>query len=195
MPTSTDKTSGTAVLPRVVAGADSGKPESDLLQHDKIMQQTAERFCSAFERASRRWERIVYPGIGLVLVLAMLGFYHIQTLSSDMRMIAQRIDPNMDVHMQRLADSVETLTVRISEMSTTMNTMSQHVGTMSRDITAMNGQMVHLGRLQSIENQMHHINGNMSVMLGQMDSMRLNFSSMNRNISKPMGFMNSFMPW
>lgn len=162
---------------------------------EQALQQTADRFCKAFERASRRWERIVYPGIALVLVLAMLGFYHIQTLSTDMRMIAQRIDPNMDVHMQRLADSVETLTVRVSEMSTTMNAMSQNVATMSKDMSAMNQQMVHLGRLQSIETQMHHINGNMSVMLGQMDSMRMNFTSMNRSISKPMGFVNSFMPW
>lgn len=168
---------------------------SQLSPSEQVLHQTAERFCTAFERASQRWERIVYPGIALVLVLAMLGFYHIQTLSTDMRMIAQRIDPNMDVHMQRLADSVETLTVRVTEMSTTMNTMSQHVSLMSKDMSAMNQQMVHLGRLQSIENQMHHINGNMSVMLGQMDSMRMNFSSMNRNISKPMGFMNSFMPW
>jgi hypothetical protein len=66
---------------------------------------------------------------------------------------------------------------------------------MSKDMAAMNQQMTHLSRLQSIETQMHHINGNMSVMLGQMDSMRVNFTSMNRNISKPMGFMNSFMPW
>lgn len=182
-----------SVSPDVRDVAAGGPPP--LSPSEQALQQTAERFCMAFERASRRWERVVYPGIALVLVLAMLGFYHIQTLSTDMRMIAQRIDPNMDVHMQRLADSVETLTVRITEMSTTMNSMSQNVATMSKDMSAMNQQMVHLGRLQSIETQMHHINGNMSVMLGQMDSMRMNFTSMNRSISKPMGFVNSFMPW
>ena len=166
-----------------------------LSHSDKVLHQTAERFCTAFERASSRWERIVYPGIALVLVLAMLGFYHIQTLSNDMRMIAQRIDPNMDIHMQRLADSVEKMTVRMGDITQTMDTMSKNVALMTKDMSAMNQQMVHLNRLQSIEAQMQHINGNMSVMLGQMDSMRMNFTSMNRSIAKPMGFMNSFMPW
>ncbi len=193
MSNGTGEATATNVTPE--ADAIARGASSPLSPSEQVIHQTAERFCTAFERASQRWERIVYPGIALVLVLAMLGFYHIQTLSTDMRMIAQRIDPNMDVHMQRLSDSVETLTVRITEMSTTMNTMSQNVASMSKDMSAMNQQMVHLGRLQSIETQMHHINGNMSVMLGQMDSMRMNFTSMNRSIAKPMGFVNSFMPW
>lgn len=168
------------------------------VETQKVLHETVDRFCNVFERASRRWEIIAYPSMFVILVMGIIGFYLIYTLSRDMRMVAQRIDPDMNIHMAHLADSVGTLAERISVMTQTIDGMSQKIAVMSSDMATVAKKMDnmdHMERLQSIDAQMAQMNQTMQVMMSHTDSMRWNFNSMNRNISRPMGFMNSFMPW
>lgn len=179
------------------------------VETQKVLHETVDRFCNVFERASRRWEIIAYPSMFLILVMGVIGFYLIYTLSRDMRMVALRIDPDMNVHMAHLADSVGTLAERISSMTHTIDGMSQKIATMSSDMAVVAKKMDnmdHMVRLQSIDaqmkqmnqtidTQMAQINQSMGIMMSHTDAMRWNFTHMNRNISKPLGFMNSFMPW
>lgn len=168
------------------------------VETQKVLHETVDRFCNVFERASRRWEMIAYPSMFLILVMGIVGFYLIYTLSRDMRMVAQRIDPDMNIHMAHLADSVGTLAERMSVMTQTIDGMSQKIAVMSSDMAIVAKKMDnmdHMERLQSIDAQMAQMNQTMQVMMTHTDAMRWNFNTMNRNISRPLGFMNSFMPW
>jgi len=168
------------------------------VETQKVLHETVDRFCNVFERASRRWEMIAYPSMLLILVMGVVGFYLIYTLSRDMRMVAHRIDPDMNIHMAHLADSVGTLADRISVMSQTIDGMSQKIAIMSKDMAIVAKKMDnmdHMEHLQSIDAQMAQMNQSMQTMMTHTDAMRWNFSHMNRNISRPLGFMNSFMPW
>lgn len=191
--------------PQDVAGAPStkaGEPgHVDLELHlspveaERVLNDTAGRMLKAFERASRRWERIAYPGILFLILLAILAFYQVRTLSHDMRMIAERIDPQMETHMARVAENMGQMTLRMAEISRTMETMNSYMLTMQKDTSVISQSMVHMERLQSIDAQMSQMTHSVRILVGQMDGMRYDMSSMSRNVSKPFNMMNRFMPW
>lgn len=168
------------------------------VETQKVLHETVDRFCNVFERASRRWEIIAYPSMFVILVMGVVGFYLIYTLSRDMRMVAHRIDPDMNIHMAHLADSVGTLADRISVMTSTIDGMSRKIATMSNDMAVVAkkmDKMDYMEKLESIDSQMVQMNQSMQIMMTHTDAMRWNFTHMNRSISRPLGFMNSFMPW
>ena len=57
-----------------------------------------ERFADVFEGAVRRWERIVYPAMFVMVLVMAYGFFLMFNLAKDMRVIAQQIAP-MAGHM------------------------------------------------------------------------------------------------
>ncbi|PLX36879.1 MAG: hypothetical protein C0606_13855 [Hyphomicrobiales bacterium] len=174
-----------------------------------------ERFVSSFERTARRWEYIVYPGIALVFCLMGYGFYLVYSLTYDIRMIADRFDPKMGVHMAHLTESMQTLTssiedmtVRVATISTNMETMNakmdhlENMTPIAKDMAYISAQMKYLKQMEGIQTRVTTIAGEMSSMntkigtiTADMGRMRWDMAQMNRNVSRPMNFMNSFMPW
>ena len=174
-----------------------------------------DRFVVSFERAARRWEMIVYPGLVALMLLIAYGFFLIYSLTTDIRMIAERFDPQMGHHMSRLTEHMDSLTKSVEAMNRQVATMTDHTAEMTDrmvnldvmpplhgELVSMNEKMDAITEMTSIsENmakihkQLAEVNGKMTYITTDMGRMRYDMTVMNGNISRPMGFMNSFMPW
>lgn len=154
-----------------------------------------DRLIKTFERSARRWEMIVYPSIIMLIVLAAGAFFFIYTLTRDVRGMAQEMQPEMGLHLGRVAESVSQLTTSLDNMSRNIDTMRMRIETMSSDVGKISNQMVYMQNLQIMTQQMADMNQAIHVMTAHTDSLRWNMQTMNRQISRPMSMMNSFMPW
>lgn len=175
----------------------------------------AEQFFKSFERAARRWEMIIYPGMVALMLLLGYGFYLVFSLSQDMQRIAEKFDPQMGLHMSVLANHMEKLSGNIHEMSNNINVMTIHVRAMSGNLeavntkmdfmrnmknistrmTEMNEQMKYLKHMRAIDLQMASLDKKMGIMTVNIDRMRFDFSNMNRNVSRPLSVMNNMFPF
>lgn len=126
-----------------------------------------ETLSSAFTASAKRWEMIVYPSLFAFILLAAYGFYLIFSLTNDVSKVAD--------YMESIATNMNDVSVNMSAVSHNMVVMTQTVDSQS---SAMNEMTLH----------MRH----MSVSMGQM---RYDLSVMNNSVSRPMQFMNTFMPW
>ncbi|MGD9667601.1 MAG: hypothetical protein AB7U75_00920 [Hyphomicrobiaceae bacterium] len=151
-----------------------------------------ERLAVAFEKSARRWEMVAYPAMVLFTLLAVFGFYKIYSVSENMRIMAERLQPQMGVHMDKLTQSMESLTANIAQMSRNIDAMQQRVATMSSDTKVMSEQMK---VLTTMDQNIAHMNQSVTAMTAHTDMMRWNMATMNNSIQRPMNFMNSFMPW
>ncbi len=151
-----------------------------------------ERLAIAFERSARRWEMVAYPAMVLFTLLAVFGFYKIYSVSENMRIMAERLQPQMGVHMDKLTTSMESLTANVAQMSRNIDAMQHRVATMSADTKEMAEQMK---VLSTMDQNIARMNQSVTAMTAHTDMMRWNMATMNRSIQRPMNFMNSFMPW
>jgi hypothetical protein len=161
-----------------------------------------ERFSDVFEGAVRRWERVIYPAMLIMGLLMGYGFFLMFNLANDMRMIASKFDPNMGHHMTTLSKNMEHLTTSIHEMHQDMRTIAKVMPEMNAkldgmlEIPAIRLQMEIMNkRMTVMNNHMEAMNRQMSAMNSRMFVMTGSVVDMNRNVSRPMSFMNSFMPW
>ncbi len=175
----------------------------------------AEQFFRSFERAARRWEMIIYPGMVALMLLLAYGFYLVFSLSQDMQRIAEKFDPNMGLHMSVLANHMQKLSGNIREMSGNINTMTIHVRSMSGNLEAVNAkmdyirnmknisvkmtdmsrQMKYMRHMQAIDLQMASMNKKMGVLTANVSGMHLDLNNMNRNVSRPLSVMNNMFPF
>lgn len=151
-----------------------------------------ERLAIAFERSAKRWEMVAYPAMVIFTLLALYGFYQIYSVTREMRLMAEQLQPQMGDHMNRLTDSMQTLTANIAQMSRNIHAMQGRVAEMATDTRAMAQKMDHL---DNMDKQMTSMNQSVQAMTLHTDMMRWNMATMNRTIQRPMNFMNSFMPW
>lgn len=140
-----------------------------------------DRLSQAFETSAKRWELIVYPSLFAFIILAAYGFYLVFSLAKDVHYLAISVDTNMTV----LASNMQSISDNMAQMSTNVRTMAVSVDSMARDVSAMEPM------LASMEN-MDRAMQNMTLSTA---SMRSDMAVMNQNISRPMHFMNWFMPW
>ncbi len=160
-----------------------------------------ERFSEVFENAVRRWERIVYPAMFVMVLVMAYGFFLMFNLANDMRIIAGQIAP-MAGHVSVLSKNMEKLTGSINNMNQDMDIIAKVMPEMNekltamKEMTAMRAQVEIMNKRMLVMNaHMDGMNQQMSVMNGRMYRMTGNIGEMNRNVSRPMSFMNSFMPW
>ncbi len=160
-----------------------------------------ERFSDVFENAVRRWERIVYPAMLIMAIIMAYGFYLMFSLANDMRRIAGQISPMagyvavLSQNMEKLTGSIHIMNKDMSTIARVMPEMNSKLGAM-KEMKAMREQVEIMNRRMSVMNaHMEGMNQQMSVMNGRMYRMTGNIGEMNRNVSRPMSFMNSFMPW
>lgn len=140
-----------------------------------------DRLSHAFETSARRWELIVYPSLFAFIILAAYGFYLVFSLAKDVHYLAISVDSNMTVlasNMQSVSDNMQQLTANVRTMSVSVESMARDVSTLEpilANMDAMNQSMRHLSLTTW--------------------NMRGDLSGLNQSVSRPMTFMNSFMPW
>ena len=140
-----------------------------------------ERLSHAFETSAKRWELIVYPSMFAFIILAAYGFYLVFSLAKDVHYMAISIDTNMTV----LASNMQSMSDNVSLMSGNVRLMATSVESMAADVTTLKPMMTSIESLNQSIRLMTQTTGNMSNDMG----------NLNRSISRPMGFMNSIMPW
>lgn len=140
-----------------------------------------DRLSQAFETSARRWELIVYPTLFAFIILAAYGFYLVFSLAKDVHYLAISVDSNMTV----LASNMQSISDNMGQISSNVRTMTVGVDSMARDV----------GTLEPMLSSIEAMNRSMQSMTFTTATMRDDIGSMNRNITRPMHFMNSFMPW
>ncbi|MEO5367391.1 MAG: hypothetical protein H7831_13790 [Magnetococcus sp. WYHC-3] len=181
------------------------------------------QFAKSFDKSARRWELIVYPSLFAFIVLAMYGFYLILSLTQDIRTMAMAIDPQMESnmgslssHIKLLSDNMEMMSEHLAFISDNMETMSQDMQTVAKSVRQMDGSVQGMSaNVSEMTTQIRNIDGHLVVMSKQLDTldpMSRNMASMTeaiqfiggsvgrmgydmRGATRPMSFMNSFMPW
>lgn len=140
-----------------------------------------ERLSQAFETSAKRWELIVYPSLFAFVILAAYGFYLIFSLARDVHYMAISIDTNMTV----MASNIQSMSDSMGQMSANVRTMAVSVDSMARDVSTLEPMLT---SIQTMDRAMQHMTLSTS-------SMRDDMAVMNQSISRPMQFMNWFMPW
>ncbi len=134
---------------------------------EECLGRSLETLSNAFTASAKRWEAIVYPSLFAFILLAAYGFYLIYNLTSDVHQVAN--------NMQAIAENMNKVAVNMDTVSQNMVVMTQTADSQSTSMREMTLHMRH-----------------MSMSMGQM---RHDISVMNNSVSRPMSFMNTFMPW
>lgn len=139
-----------------------------------------DKFARTFEASARRWELIIYPSMLAFIVLAAYGFFLIYTLTTD---------------VGRLARSMETVTVAMTDVSANMTAVSGNVAQISGNLSLIAYDMG--DGTDSIRNmlvKMDTMNTNIGVMTVPVYEMRNDMGHLSKNIhdvSSPM----KMIPW
>lgn len=134
---------------------------------EECLGKSLETLSTAFMASARRWETIVYPSLFAFILLSSYGFYLIYNLTSD---------------VSKMAEHMGTIATNMNDITQNMNVVSQNMVLMTQTIDSQSSSM------HEMTMHMRH----MSISMGQM---RYDMSIMNNSISRPMSFMNTFMPW
>lgn len=171
-----EKQTGTA---EDVSQSESRGGESD--QSGQLNAYAIDRLSLAFENSAKRWELIVYPSLFAFIILAAYGFYLVFSLAKDVHYLAISVDTNMTV----LASNMQAISDNVGQMSANVRTMAVGVESISRDVNTLEPMLTSMETMdqaiQSITFTTAHLRDDMA--------------GMNRSISRPMSFMNWFMPW
>jgi uncharacterized protein YoxC len=153
-----------------------------------------DRFVSVFEASARRWELIVYPAMLAFVVLAAYGFFLIYTLSKDIHTLAQGMDPEMGKHLSHISQSVIYLSENVRTMTRRVYHMSESVEEMSGKMDSLDNLDPMLVSMRGMNDSMYNMNHSMQLMTLNTDVMRHEMGNMGDSM-RPMGRLNSFMPW
>ena len=134
---------------------------------EECMGRSIQQLSSVFAASAKRWETIVYPSLFAFILLAAYGFFLIYSLATD-------------VH--RVAESMLVITENMTDVSVNMRYMTENVALMTKTVDS---QSITMGDMAV------HIRG----MNSSMARMHQDIAVMNNSVSRPMSFMNSFMPW
>ncbi len=140
-----------------------------------------DRLSQAFESSAKRWELIVYPSLFAFIILAAYGFYLVFSLAKDVHYLAISVDTNMTV----MASNMQAISSNVAQMSQDVRRMTTNVESIAQDVQALRPM---LASLQQMDLAMR----NMTVSTA---SIRQDMAVMNNSFSRPMQFMNWFMPW
>lgn len=155
---------------------------------DECLGRSLESLSAAFSASARRWELIVYPSLVAFIILAAYGFYLIYSLTKDVHMVSG--------NMGAITESMDNVALNMSNVAVRMDSISAHMVSinegMDRQVEASNRMVQYM---QNMSGQMNSMTSSMHAMNVSMDQMRMHAGVMNQSISRPMSFMNTFMPW
>jgi uncharacterized protein YoxC len=150
------------------------------------------RFVQSFQQSTRRWELVVYPAMFAFVVLAGYGFFLIYSLTSDMRTMAQSIDPDMGAHMGSMSREIENMSRNIAALSEQIDRMRHTMDDISVKMDSLPPMLTHL---ENMDKSVTGMDQSVRFMTATTDQMRSDMGIMNRNISRPMSFFNNMAPW
>lgn len=168
---------------QVAAGNRSKGPEEQ-----QAVDNSFERLSEAFETSARRWELIVYPSLFGFILLAAYGFFLIYSLTRDIHYLAISVDTNMTVmasNFQSVADNMSHMTANVSTMAANMDDINEKIGTLEPMLTTIG----------SMDRSMDSMDRAIKSITLTTYNMQNDMANMNSNVSRPISFMNTFMPW
>lgn len=148
---------------------------------DECMSRSLTELSDAFRSSARRWELIVYPSLVAFIILAVYGFFLIYSLTKDVTKVANSMD-SITHNMAAVAGTMDSVANEMRLVSQRMEIVAANVQVQSK---VMGEMKAHVGSMDNSMQQMNYT----------VEQMRYHFAVMNRSISRPMSFMNSFMPW
>jgi len=134
---------------------------------EECMGRSIQQLSTVFAASAKRWETIVYPSLFAFILLAAYGFFLIYSLATDVHRVAESMFVITE-NMQEVSGHMRHMTENVALMTKTVDSQSHTMGDMAVNIRGMNSSMA---------------------------KMRYDIASMNSSVSRPMSFMNSFMPW
>ena len=137
----------------------------DSVEH--VLSESMDELTRTFTASARRWEMIVYPSMFAFILLATYGFFLIYSLTNDVTKVADE--------MSHIGTNMQEVVVHMDSISKNMVVMTQTMHTQSATMQEMN---THVRNMSVSVNQMRH-----------------EVAVMNNSVSRPMQFMNNFMPW
>ncbi|MCB1831621.1 MAG: hypothetical protein H6964_04590 [Chromatiaceae bacterium] len=152
------------------------------------MDRSFERLSEAFETSARRWELIVYPSLFGFILLAGYGFFLIYSLTRDIHYLAISVDSNMTVmasNFQAVSDNMNHLSANIRVIASNMGEINDKISTLEPMLTSIDSMDQTMDSLDRAINSITHTTYNM----------RNDMANINQNVSRPMSFLNTFMPW
>lgn len=156
--------------------------------NDERIDSSFERLSQAFETSARRWELIVYPSLFGFILLAGYGFFLIYSLTRDIHYLAISVDSNMTVmssNFQAVSDNMNHLTANIRTIATNMEYISDKISTLEPMLTS----------IDSMDQTMDSMDRAIKSITYTTHDMRNDMAHINYNVTRPMSFINTFMPW
>lgn len=145
----------------------SFKKDVDMDSMEDCMGKSLDKLSTAFMASAKRWEMIVYPALFAFILLSSYGFFLIYSLTKD---------------ISRVADDMGQITKSMKHVSTQMDSVSKNMIIMTQTLDS---------QLVTMNDMVYHVSG----MNRSINQMRYDFSVLNNSVSRPMSFMNTFMPW
>jgi len=134
---------------------------------ERIISKSMDEMTKVFTASSRRWELIIYPSLFAFILLAAYGFFLIYSLTQDIHVVS--------TEMVIMRKSMQNIDTHVANMSDNVSKMTHTIETQAKSMREMNMHM-----------------RTMTMSIGRMTH---DMSIMNNNVSRPMKFMNDFMPW
>jgi len=141
---------------------------------EETLSKSLDELTNAFTASTKKWETVVYPAMFAFILLSVYGFFLIYSLTKDMSTVTHE--------MVNISKTMSVMSMDVHEMNMVMKKQSFSIAEMN---AVMKKQSLSIA-------EMNNYMKNMSVSVNQM---RYDMSIMNSNVSRPMNFMNSFMPW
>ncbi len=162
------------------------------------MAQYMSQFARSFEASARRWELVVYPSLLAFIILAIYGFFLIYRLTSDIGLMANRVEEiaesmvNINQNFSSTTNNMNTMTKSMLKITEDMTEMTMYLETTSRNVEEQNAAM---GDIVVALGQMNKSVDSMSFTMYQMQYDTMSMGRNMQNVSGPMRFMNNFVPW
>lgn len=137
----------------------------DSVEH--VLSQSMNELTRTFTASARRWEMVVYPSMFAFILLSIYGFFLIYSLTNDVSSVAKE--------MKSISNNMQHMVVHVDSVSRNMVVMTQTMDTQTMTMKEMNSHVRSMG--------------------ASMNQIRHEVAVMNNSVSRPMQFMNTFMPW
>lgn len=137
----------------------------DSVEH--VLSKSMNELTQTFTASARRWEMVVYPSMFAFILLALYGFFLIYSLTQDVGTVAR--------DMESIGNNMQEIVIHMDSVSRNMVVMTQTMDQQTQTMKEMNNHVRSMGV--------------------SMYQMRHEVAVMNNSVSRPMQFMNSFMPW
>ena len=162
-------------------------PEEETLEHEYLVSLSKElQYAEKKEEAETNFiKAMLYPSLAAFALLAIYGFYLIQSLMVDVGSMSRTVSL-MSVSVVSNMDKISATTTEISQ---DMDKMVGNINAMSHSVKGMSGNV------SAMTDSVSAMQLPMNDMSASTNTMQRDMWSLNQNISTPLGMFNQFMPW